>query len=40
MLIMAVRTYEPWGITTVLGGLLLSALVVAVLIFALRRGNR
>ena len=40
MPIMAVRTYEPWTAATVLAVLLLLAVIVAVLILAVRRGNR
>ena len=40
MLIVAVRTYEPWTLASVLGGLLLTACLLGVLIFALRRANR
>jgi hypothetical protein len=40
MLIVALRTYEPWSVPTILGALVLSALVLGGLIFALRRRNR
>ncbi|HET9260418.1 MAG TPA: hypothetical protein VFP42_09870 [Acidimicrobiia bacterium] len=40
MLIVAVRTYEPWTLGTVLGALVLSACLLGVLIFAVRRSNR
>jgi len=40
MLIVALRTYEPWTFTTVLGGLVLLVCLLGVLIFALRRANR
>jgi hypothetical protein len=40
MLTLALRTYEPWNLATILGGLFLSAVLLGVLIFALRRGNR
>jgi hypothetical protein len=40
MPVMAVRTYEPWTVVSFLAGLVLVALIVAVLIFALRRRNR
>jgi hypothetical protein len=38
--ILAVRSYEPWTITSTLAGFVLLALVVGVLIFAVGRGNR
>jgi ABC-type spermidine/putrescine transport system permease subunit I len=38
--VFAVRTYEPWTIGSALSGLLLLAVVVAVLILALSRRNR
>ncbi len=40
MLIVALRTYEPWTAATVLGGVVLLACLLGVLILALRRGNR
>jgi cbb3-type cytochrome oxidase subunit 3 len=40
MLIVAVRTYEPWTLASVLGGLVLLGCLLGVLIFALRRVNR
>lgn len=40
MLTVAVRTYEPWTLANILGGLVLSAVVLGVLIFALLRVNR
>lgn len=38
--VLAVRSYEPWTITSILAGVVLFALVVGILIFALGRGNR
>lgn len=38
--ILAVRTYEPWTMTSILTGVVLLALVVGALIFAVGRGNR
>lgn len=38
--ILAVRSYEPWTITSILAGIVLLALVVGVLILAVVRGNR
>jgi len=38
--ILAVRSYEPWTITSILAAIALFALVVGILIFALVRGNR
>jgi hypothetical protein len=38
--ILAVRTYEPWTMTSILTGVILLALVVGALIFAVGRGNR
>jgi len=40
MLTLALRTYEPWNLANILGGLVLSAILLGVLIFALRRANR
>jgi hypothetical protein len=40
MLTLALRTYEPWTLANILGGLVLSAILLGVLIFALRRANR
>jgi hypothetical protein len=40
MLHLAVRTYEPWTLANVLGGLVLLAILFGILIFALRRVNR
>jgi hypothetical protein len=40
MLTLALRTYEPWTLANILGGVVLSAILLGVLIFALRRGNR
>ena len=40
MLTLAVRTYEPWTLANILGGLVLLALLLGVLIFALHRVNR
>jgi len=40
MLTLAVRTYEPWTLANILGALVLSAILLGVLIFALRRANR
>jgi hypothetical protein len=40
MLTLAVRTYEPWTLANILGGLVLLALILGVLIFALQRANR
>lgn len=40
MLTLALRTYEPWTVANILGGLVLSAILLGVLIFALRRANR
>jgi uncharacterized integral membrane protein len=37
---LAVRSYEPWTITSILAGIVLLALVVGVLILAFVRGNR
>jgi hypothetical protein len=40
MLTVAVRTYEPWALGNVLGGLILAAILLGGLIFALSRANR
>jgi hypothetical protein len=40
MLTLAVRTYEPWTLANILGGLILAAFLLGVLIFALSRTNR
>ena len=40
MLIAAVRTYEPWTLVTVLGGVILLGCLLGVLILALGRDNR
>jgi len=40
MLTLALRTYEPWTLANILGGVVLSAILFGVLIFALRRANR
>jgi hypothetical protein len=40
MLTVAVRTYEPWTLGNILGGLILAALVLGGLILALSRANR
>jgi hypothetical protein len=40
MLSLAVRTYEPWTLANILGGLVLAAILLGALIFALRRVNR
>ena len=40
MLVLAVRTYEPWTVTSFFGGLILLALIGVLLIVAAQRGNR
>ncbi|MGB7859518.1 MAG: hypothetical protein WBM90_03390 [Acidimicrobiia bacterium] len=40
MTVLAVRTYEPWTVGSLLTGLVIIGVIVAILIFALRRGNR
>ncbi len=40
MHVLAVRTYETWTVASLLAGLVLAALFVVVLIFALQRRNR
>ena len=40
MLTVALRTYEPWTLGNALGGLILAAVLLGGLIFALSRANR
>lgn len=40
MVVLALRTYEPWTISSVLAGVVIAAGLVAVLILAVQRRNR
>lgn len=40
MTVMAVRTYEPWSATSLMGLLILIGFLAAVAILVLRRANR
>jgi len=40
MLVWAVRTYEPWSVSSALSGLLVLIVLVGLLILAVQRRNR